>query len=155
MGSILKIRNADFSENAVGKVYTKTDITSLFSEQTNIVTYDGVIGTGYPNYIGVKSSEITHTSNAYIDIVVCLYRVGPQDNNWSPYASIGFYDEKSTLLEVHHFEASSSGIPGNYVQRYKIPDGTKYILSAMFKDKYKQQYPEGTFLPFSAFLFDE
>lgn len=155
MGSILKIRNADFSENAVGKVYTKTDITSLFSEQTNIVTYDGVIGTGYPNYIGVKSSEITHTSNAYIDIVVCLYRVGPQDNNWGPYASIGFFDEKSTLLEVHHFEVSSSGIPGNYVQRYKIPDGTKYILSAMFKNEYKQQYPEGTFLPFSAFLFDE
>ena len=156
MGSILKIRNADFSENAVGKVYKKTDITSLFAEQTNIVLYNGIIDNGGYTYSGVKSSEITHSNNAYIDIVVCLYRVGPQNNNnWGPYASIGFYDENNTLLEVHHFESSSNGVPGNYVQRYKIPDGTKYILSAIFKDEYKQKHPEGTFLPFSAFLFEE
>lgn len=155
MGSILKIRNADFSENAVGKVYTKTDITSLFSEQTNIVLYDGTIDIGGFVYNGVKSSEITHSNNAYIDIVVCLYRVGPQNNNWGPYASIGFYDGNDTLLDIHHFEVSSNGVPGNYVQRYKIPDGTKYVLSAMFKDEYKQQHPDGTFLPFSAFLYEE
>ena len=155
MGSVLKIRNADFSENAVGKVYIKTDITSLFAEQTNIVTYSGSIGTGGPTYCGVKSSEITPSDNAYIDIVVCLYRVAPQGGNWGAYASIGFFGENDSLLEVHHFEASSNGVPGNYVQRYKIPEGTKYVLSAVFKDTYKQQYPAGTFLPFSAFLIEE
>lgn len=155
MGSILKIKNADFSENAVGRVYTKIDITSLFAEQREIVLYNGTIDMNESSFIGVKSSEITHSNNAYIDIVVCLYRIGPQNNNWGPYVSIGFYDENNTLLEVHHFEASSNGVPGNYVQRYKIPDGTKYVLSAMFKDEYKKKYPNGTFLPFSAFLYEE
>lgn len=101
------------------------------------------------------SSEISPSENSYLDIVVCLYRVGPQDDNWGPYTSIAFYDGNNTLLEVHHFEASSNGVPGNYVQRYKIPDGTKYVLSAVFTDTYKQQYPAGTFLPFSAFLIEE
>lgn len=155
MGSVLKIRNADFSENAVGKVYNKTDITSLFTEQTNVVYYNGTIGTGLPNYVGLNSSELSHSDNAYLDIVVCLYRVGPQGGDFYNYPSIGFYDANDTLLEVHHFNVSSNAVPGNYVQRYKIPTGTKRILSAVFTDTYKAGYPAGTFLPFSAFLIEE
>jgi hypothetical protein len=154
MGSILFLKNADFSENAVGNVYQETDITELFTQQSNIVTYDGVIGTGGTVYYGLKSSILTPSPNAYLDIVVPIYRVGPSGDNWGPYAAIGFYDENNILLEVHHFTVSTNGVPGNRVERYPIPEGTKYVLSCNFTDTYKAGYPSGTFLPFSAYLIE-
>ncbi len=154
MGNVLYLRNADFSENSVGKVYSRTNITSLFTELNQIVTYDGSLGTSGSTYIGLKSSTFNPSENAYLDIVVCLYRVAPQNNDWSNYASIGFYGENDNLLEVQHFEASDNEIPGNYVQRYKVPAGTKYVRSAIFNSSYKSRYPTGSFLPFSAYLFD-
>lgn len=152
MGTILYLRGADFSANAIGKVATKTDITELFSAYSKIVRSNGTQANNDTIYQGIKSSELNIPEGAFLDITVCLYRVGPSDGNYATYAAIGFYDENDTLLYVQHFKASTNATPGNYVERYAIPSRTKYVLSAVWADSYKNTHPSGTFLPFSAYL---